>query len=55
MALDKSRMNEWAKRLMLSKMRVLASHGFYGMLLAHAPFAMDESCPTACTDGEKIY
>lgn len=48
-------MNEWAKRLMLSKMRVLASHGFYGMLLAHAPFAMDESCATACTDGEKIY
>ncbi len=54
MALDKTRINEWGKRMLLSKMRILASQPFYGLLLSHVIFNMDETIPTACTDGERI-
>lgn len=55
MALDKARIPEWSRRMILSKMRILASHPFYGLLLAHVQFSMDETIDTACTDGLKIW
>ena len=54
MAIDKSKVMDYTKKLLMSKMRILASHGFYGLLLGHAKLSLDESCPTAYTDGRKI-
>ncbi len=54
MAIDQSKVSEYSRKLLLSKMRVLASHSFYGLLLSHLKFALDEACPTAYTDGKKI-
>ena len=42
------------KRLLLSRMRILMNHGFYGLLLMHMIFALDENCETAATDGKRI-
>ena len=36
-------------------MRLLSDHPFYGMLLMHTGFALDEGIETAGTDGRKIY
>jgi predicted metal-dependent peptidase len=55
MALDKTRIAEWSKRMLLSKMRILSSQPFYGLLLSHITFNIDETIETACTDGERIY
>ncbi len=49
------KIREAAKRLLLSRMRVLLNNGFYGLLLMHMKFALDEECETAATDGERIY
>lgn len=46
---------EYVKRLLLSRMRILNRHGFYGLLLMHMEFALDDNCETACTDGKIIY
>ena len=54
MALCDEQIREYAKRLLKSRMRILSSHGFYGLLLMHMRFAVDEETPTACTNGEKI-
>ena len=54
MAIDQSKVTEYTKKLLLSRMRVLASHGFYGLLLSHLKLSLDEACPTAYTDGKKI-
>ena len=35
-------------------MRILNDHGFFGLLLMHIGYAIDENVETACTDGEKI-
>lgn len=35
-------------------MRILSNHGFFGLLLMHMRYAVDEKLDTACTDGEKI-
>lgn len=55
MALSEEKMRSYGKRLLLSRMRILINNGFYGLLLMHMRFAIDESCETAATDGEKIY
>ena len=44
-----------ARRLLLSRMRLLESHGFFGLLLMHMTFTLDETLSTAATDGERIY
>ena len=54
MAIDQSKVNDYTKKLILSKMRILASNSFYGLLIAHLKFSLDEACPTAYTDGRKI-
>ena len=54
MAINQSKVNDYARKLLLSRMRILASHSFYGLLLSHTKFSLDELCPTAYTDGRKI-
>lgn len=54
MAVSEERKREYTKRLMLSKMRVLMNHGFFGLLLSHMHFSLDEKVETACTDGQSI-
>lgn len=55
MALSEEKKRAYVKRLLLSRMRILVNHGFYGLLLMHMKFAIDEECLTACTDGVHIY
>ncbi|MBQ8197083.1 MAG: hypothetical protein IJZ73_03390 [Clostridia bacterium] len=50
---DKKR--EYVKRLILARMHLLSTHGFFGLLLMHANFSLDTTIGTAATDGEKIY
>ena len=43
------------KRLLISRTRLLCSHPFFGLLLMHMKFALDDDLDTAATDGENIY
>lgn len=54
MALSEEKMREYMKRLLLARMRILCNHGFYGLLLMHMIYSIDESTETAYTDGERI-
>ena len=55
MALSDEKKMEYMKRLLLSRMRIISSNGFYGLLLMHMLYAVDEHCDTAATDGTRIY
>lgn len=55
MALSEEKIRFYVRRLMLSRMRILCTNGFYGLLLMHMIYSVDEKCETACTDGERIY
>ncbi|MBO5313403.1 MAG: hypothetical protein J6B29_05495 [Clostridia bacterium] len=55
MALEQAKIIEYTRRLMASRMRIIANHGFYGLLLTHLIFTIDQSCETAATDGERLY
>ncbi len=55
MQLSDAQKREYVKRLLFSRMRLLIKNGFYGLLLMHTSFALDDSIQTACTDGGKIY
>lgn len=54
MALSEYKIKEYIKRLLLSRMRILCNHGFYGLLLMHMIYAVNEEVETACTDGVRI-
>ena len=54
MALSENEVKGYMKRLLLSRMRILCNHGFYGLLLMHMTYAVSEEIETACTDGVKI-
>ncbi len=54
MALSERNIQSYVKRLLLSRMRILCNHGFYGLLLMHLRYAVDEELETACTDGVQI-
>lgn len=54
MVLSDEKKKAYAKRILLSRNRILCNQGFYGMLLMYARFILDENCQTAYTDGEKI-
>lgn len=54
MLLSNEKKKEYAQRLLLSRLRLLLTHGFYGLLLMHVTFSLDETCETAATDGERI-
>lgn len=54
MIISEEKKREYARRLLLSRMRILADNGFYGLLLMHMGYGIDENCATAATDGKKI-
>lgn len=54
MALSESKIKGCIKRLLLSRMRILYNHVFYGLLLMHMIYAVSEEIETACTDGVRI-
>lgn len=55
MALSDEKKREYVKRLLMSRMRILMNHGFYGLLLMHMKLSIDENCNTAATDGHRIF
>ena len=52
---DRDKASEYANRLLRSRIRILDDYGFYGLLLMHIIFALDDNCETAATDGKRIY
>lgn len=54
MALSSEQIREYTLRLLKSRMRILCNHGFYGLLLMHIKFSVDETIETASTDGRSI-
>ena len=54
MALSDEMLRAYTRRLLLSRMRLLCTHGFYGLLLLHMRYRVDEAVETACTDGVYI-
>ena len=54
MALSNEKIRSYVQRLLLSRMRILCNHGFFGLLLMHMRYAVDEEEKTASTDGERI-
>lgn len=54
MALSEDKIKGYIKRLLLSRMRILCNHGFYGLLLMHMIYAVSEEVETAGTDGVRI-
>ena len=54
MALSDEKIRGYIQRLLLSRMRILCNHGFFGLLLMHMRYAIDEEEETASTDGERI-
>lgn len=55
MVISESKIREYQRRLILSRMRLLNKNGFYGLLLMHAGFALEEDVETAAADGKKIF
>ena len=54
MNLTSEESRKYTQKLLLSRFRILNRHGFYGLLLMHMRFGLDDSCPTAYTDGYQI-
>lgn len=54
MALSEEKIKKYIQRLLLSRMRILCNHGFYGLLLMHMIYSIDENLDTACTDVVRI-
>lgn len=55
MVLSDEKKKEYVKRLLMSRMRLLINNGFYGLLLMHMFYSIDENCETAATDGHRIF
>ncbi len=54
MVLSDEKKREYTKRLLVSRFRLLSTNGFFGLLLMHIRFGLDEECETAYTDGRFI-
>lgn len=54
MELSEEKKREYVRRLIIARTRMLSRHGFYGLLLMHARFALDDRIETAATDGDRI-
>ncbi len=54
MVLSDKEVRAYTARLLHARHRVLTQYPFYGLLLMHLRFSLDESCETAYTDGERI-
>ena len=55
MVLSDAKVKEYMKKLLMSRMRILCNNGFYGHLLMHMLYTLDEMTPTISTDGCRIY
>jgi len=55
MEISKTKQQEYMRRILIARMTILTRSGFFGLLLMHMKFALDDSIGTAATDGEKIY
>ncbi|MBS4926145.1 MAG: hypothetical protein KHZ92_09360 [Ruminococcus bicirculans] len=55
MVLSDEKKREYMKKLLLSRMRILCNNGFYGLLLMHMTYSIDESCKSAATNGKRIF
>lgn len=55
MVLSDEKKKEYVKRILMSRMRLLINNGFYGLLLMHMSYSIDENCETAATDGHRIF
>jgi len=53
--MDEGKLKKLSDRIIASRIRLLQNHGFFGLLLMHVIFAVDEKCGTAATDGERIF
>jgi predicted metal-dependent peptidase len=53
--IETGKIQEYTARLLASRIRILDDYGFYGLLLMHLIFAIDEECGTAATDGVRVY
>lgn len=53
--LQREKMLELSRRISSIKVRMLAEHPFFGLLVSRLNFAIDLDCPTACTDGDTVY
>lgn len=54
MEISNEKIRQYINRLLLARMRILCNHGFYGLLLMHMIYSIDEGCETAYTDGVRI-
>ncbi len=54
MEISNEKIRQYIHRLLVARMRILCNHGFYGLLLMHMIYSIDEWCETAYTDGERI-
>ena len=55
MELFEEKKKDYMKRLILSRTRILCNNGFYGLMLMHMIYAIDEDCKTVSTDGRRIF
>ena len=54
MALSDQQTRDYTRRLLLSRLRLLNTNGFFGLLLMHTRFGLDPECKTAYTDGRAL-
>ena len=54
MALSEKQLNEYSRKLLTARMRLVMSHPFYGALLMNVSLYVDEDCETAYTDTKRI-
>ena len=55
MEVNAVKQREYMRRILIARMSILAENGFFGLLLMHMKFALDDSIGTAATDGERIF
>ncbi|MBQ7500535.1 MAG: hypothetical protein IJT91_06540 [Clostridia bacterium] len=56
MELSDEKLRECSRRILLSRLRILTTHGFYGVLLMHMKIGLGDECRHAYTDGrDHIY
>lgn len=55
MELSTEKQREYMRRILIARMNILTKNGFFGLLLMHMKFALDDTVGTAATDGERIF
>lgn len=55
MDISKAKTQEYTLRIMRARMALMSRNGFFGVLMMHLKFALDESVRTAATDGSRMF